>query len=176
MIPAICFYTFYISARDTLVTFDDACPTSSESSVYHIFQLPSNSFVHECGGGIHNSDSYFLRSKAKTRAVSVQSNRAKKSTHNEPAYENVKLSPLPSASVINTQDNVAYGHTRTSTRGAGATQNVPIYQNDIGPLPLVNTQNNVAYGHTKTITGAMQETPIYEDVTSPSPLVSTIDT
>ena len=40
----------------------------------------------------------FLRSKAKTRAVSVQSNRAKKSTHNEPAYENVKLSPSPSAS------------------------------------------------------------------------------
>ena len=27
--PAICFYTFYIGARDTLVTFDDACPTSS---------------------------------------------------------------------------------------------------------------------------------------------------
>ena len=47
----------------------------------------------------------FLRSKAKTRVVSVQSNRAKESTHNEPAYENVKLSPLPSASVINAQDN-----------------------------------------------------------------------
>ena len=29
LIPAICFYTFYIGARDTLVTFDDACPTSS---------------------------------------------------------------------------------------------------------------------------------------------------
>ena len=71
---------------------------------------------------------------------------------------------------------VAYGNTRTSIKGAGATQDVPIYQNDIGPLSLVNTQNNVAYGHTNTITGAMQETPIYEDVTSPSPLVSTIDT
>ena len=28
LIPAICFYTFYVGARDTLVTFDDACPTS----------------------------------------------------------------------------------------------------------------------------------------------------
>ena len=49
-------------------------------------------------------------------------------------------------------------------------QDVPIYQNDTGSLPLVNTQNNVAYGHTK---GAI---PTYEDVTSPLPLVSTIDT
>ena len=83
---------------------------------------------------------------------------------------------LHAVNAINTQDNVAYGHTRTSIRGAGATQNVPIYQNDIGPLPLINTQNNVAYGHTKTITGAMQEIPTYEDVTSPLPLVSTIHT
>ena len=51
-------------------------------------------------------------------------------------------------------------------------QDVPIYQNDTGSLPLVNTQNNVAYGHTK---GAIQKIPTYEDVTSPLPLVSTID-
>jgi hypothetical protein len=84
---------------------------------------------------------YLKRSKAKTRAVSVQSNRAR----NEPTYENVTLSPLPSVSAINTQDNVAYGHTRTSTR-RGSTLDV---QTDNGPLPLVNTHENVAYGHTK---------------------------
>ena len=32
LIPAICFYTFYIGARDTLVTFDDAWPTSSDGT------------------------------------------------------------------------------------------------------------------------------------------------
>ena len=40
----------------------------------------------------------FLRSKAKIRVVSIQSNRAEESTHNEPAYENVMLSPSPSCS------------------------------------------------------------------------------
>jgi hypothetical protein len=87
---------------------------------------------------------YLKRSKAKTRAESVQSNRA----HNEPEYENITLSPLPSVSAINTQDNVAYGHTRTSTRRG----DVPMYEDVTDPLPLVSTidtQDNVAYGCTK---------------------------
>ena len=50
------------------------------------------------------------RSKAQTKAALELSNR---STHDEPVYEDV-TSPLPSVSVINTQDNVAYGHTKTS--------------------------------------------------------------
>jgi hypothetical protein len=89
------------------------------------------------------------RSKAKTRAVSTLSNRAEETTHNNPEYENITLSPLPSVSAINTQDNVAYGHTRTSTRREGATQDVPMHQNDIGPATIINTHDNVAYGHTK---------------------------
>jgi hypothetical protein len=89
---------------------------------------------------------FLKRSKAKTRAVSVQSNRAEGTTRNEPGYENVMPSPSPS---ISTQDNVAYGHERTSTRRTGSTLDV---QNDIGRLPpasSINTHNNVAYGHTK---------------------------
>ena len=85
--------------------------------------------------------------------MSVQSNRAEETTHNELAYENVKLSPLPSVSAINTQNNVAYGNTRTSTRREGAMQYVPTYQNDTGPIPpvcVISTQDNVAYGHTRT--------------------------
>ena len=124
------------------------------------------------------------RSKAKIRAASVQSNRAERTAHNEPVYKNVMLSPLPSVSAINTQDNAAYGHTRTSTRGVGATQDVPTYQNYTGPLPpvrIISAQDNVAYGHTRTSIreeGAtcIQDVPMYEDVTNPIPLVSTIDT
>jgi hypothetical protein len=89
---------------------------------------------------------YLKMRKAKTRAVSVQSNRAEGTTHNKPEYENVVRSPLPS---VSTQDNVAYGHTRISIRGAGSTQDIQI---DIGPLPPasnMNIHNNVAYGHTK---------------------------
>ena len=112
------------------------------------------------------------RSKAKIRAASAQSNTAEETTHNEPAYENVMLSLLPSVSAINTQDNVAYGN----TRGAGATQDVPIYQNYTGPVGIIGTQDNIAYGHTKTIAGAMQDVPMYEDVTDPIPLVSTVVT
>jgi hypothetical protein len=49
-------------------------------------------------------------------------------------------SPLPSVSAINTQDNVAYGHTRTSTRrAAGVTQDVPMYESVTGPLPITST-------------------------------------
>ena len=143
---------------------------------------------------------FIKRSKAKIRAASVQSNRAEGTTHNEPNYENVTLSPSPSASAINTQDvpiiyqndisllppasintqdNVAYGHTRISIRGTGATQDVPTYQNDTGPLPpvcIISTQDNVAYGHTKITAGAKQEVPMYEEITDPLPLVSTIAT
>jgi hypothetical protein len=78
--------------------------------------------------------------------VSVQSNRAR----NEPAYENVTLSPLPSVSAINTQDNIAYGRTRTSIRGD--MQDIPVYESVTGPLPLISTidtQDNVAYGCTQ---------------------------
>ena len=119
---------------------------------------------------------FLKRNKAKIRAVSVQSNRTEETTHNEQDYENVMLSPSPSVSAINTQDKVAYGPTRTSTRGAGATQYVPTYQNDTGPAGIISTQDNVAYGHTKTIAGAPQDVPMYEEVTDPIPLVSTIAT
>jgi hypothetical protein len=90
---------------------------------------------------------FLKRKKAKSTTVSVQPNRAKGTTRNEPAYENVTLSPLPSVSAINTQDNVAYGHTKTSTRRAGATQDVPMYESVTGPLPIVSTidtHDNVA--------------------------------
>ena len=102
---------------------------------------------------------FLKRSRAKIRAVSVQSNRAEETTHNELVYENVKLSPLPSASAINAQDNVAYGQTSSSTRGA--TQDIPTYQNDTGPssrVGIVNTQDNVAYGCAKTSTRGAKAT------------------
>ena len=54
------------------------------------------------------------RRKAKTTSVFIQSNRAERTEHNEPMYENV-TGPLPSVSVINTQENVAYGYIKTST-------------------------------------------------------------
>ena len=97
---------------------------------------------------------FLKRSKARIRATSVQINRVERTTHNEPAYENVMLSPSPSASAINTQDNVAYGNTRKSTRGAGATQEVPIYEEVTDPIPLVSTiatQDNIAYGCTQQL-------------------------
>jgi hypothetical protein len=57
------------------------------------------------------------RNKAKAEAgLELQSNTARSSsTHNimESMYEDV-TGPLPSVSVINTQDNVAYGHTKTT--------------------------------------------------------------
>jgi hypothetical protein len=56
------------------------------------------------------------RNKAKAEAgLELQSNTARSSsTHNmELMYEDV-TGALPSVSVINTQDNVAYGHTKTT--------------------------------------------------------------
>ena len=55
------------------------------------------------------------RNKAKNTALELQlSNRAGRSvTHTESMYEDV-TGPLPSVSTISTQDNVAYGHTKTS--------------------------------------------------------------
>ena len=51
------------------------------------------------------------RSKAKIEAAL---NRARGNKHNEPMYEDVTVTgPIPSGSTINTQDNVAYGHTKT---------------------------------------------------------------
>ena len=54
------------------------------------------------------------RRKAKTTTAFIQSNRAEGTEHNEPMYENV-TGPLPSVSVIHTQDNAAYGYIKTST-------------------------------------------------------------
>ena len=55
------------------------------------------------------------RSKAKINAA-LESHRAEGTSlvRNEPMYEDV-TGPLPSVSVINTQNNVAYGHTKTTT-------------------------------------------------------------
>ena len=51
------------------------------------------------------------RSKAKVEAAL---NRAGGDEHNEPMYEDVTvIGPIASGSTINTQDNVAYGHTKT---------------------------------------------------------------
>ena len=50
-----------------------------------------------------------LRSKSKTQ----RPNRAGGSIHDEPMYEDV-TGPSPSVRTINTQNNVAYGHTKTS--------------------------------------------------------------
>ena len=122
---------------------------------------------------------FLKKSKLKIRAASIQSNRAEEITDNEPVYGNVMLSPSISVSAINTQDNVAYGHTRTSTRGPGITQDVPTYQNDTGPLPpvcVISTQDNVAYGHTKTSIGATHDVPMYEEVNDLISLDSTINT
>ena len=53
------------------------------------------------------------RSKAKTKAVlDLQAtSTAVRSSHIESMYED----PIPSVSAIRTQDNVAYGHTKTTT-------------------------------------------------------------
>ena len=88
---------------------------------------------------------FLKRSKVKIRGVSVQSNNGEKTTHSEQAYGNVMPTPLPSVSAINTHDNVAYGCIKTSTRGARATQNVPMYEEITDP-----TQENVAYDCTYT--------------------------
>ena len=55
------------------------------------------------------------RSKAKMNAA-IESHRAEGTSRvrDEPMYEDV-TGPLPSVSVINTQDNVAYGHTKKTT-------------------------------------------------------------
>ena len=52
--------------------------------------------------------------KAKIKAALEQSNRAEGITYKDPMYDNV-TGPLPSVSAVDTQDNVAYGHTQTST-------------------------------------------------------------
>ena len=54
------------------------------------------------------------RSKAKIKAASQLSNRAEETmhVHDEPVYEDI-TGQLPSVSVINTQDNAAYGLSRT---------------------------------------------------------------
>ena len=90
------------------------------------------------------------RNKAKTTAVFIPSNRAEGTSHDEPVYKNVPV-PLPSVSIVNTQDNVAYGCTRTSTRAAGVVHDEPMYEDVTGPLPSVSAntmQENVAYGCT----------------------------
>ena len=54
------------------------------------------------------------RSKAKINAALELSNRAEGTTHDDPMYEDVTGSS-PSDGIINTQDNVAYGHTQIPT-------------------------------------------------------------
>ena len=55
-----------------------------------------------------------IRSKAKIEAALQQSASPGETIHLEPMYEDI-TGPLPSESVINTQDNVAYGHGPTQT-------------------------------------------------------------
>ena len=55
------------------------------------------------------------RSKAKINATLELLNKAEGTTGNEPMYEDV-TGPSPLVSGINIQDNVAYGHTQTSTQ------------------------------------------------------------
>ena len=52
--------------------------------------------------------------KSKITAAFARSNREEGITHAESTYEEVAV-PSPSLSVINTQDNNAYGLTNTST-------------------------------------------------------------
>ena len=54
------------------------------------------------------------RCKARITALELQMIDPTGSTHIEPMYEDV-TGALPSVSVINTQDNVAYGHMQTLT-------------------------------------------------------------
>ena len=89
--------------------------------------------------------------KAKITAMVVHSNRAEGTIGDEQLSENV-TDPLPS---VNTQDNVAYGHTRISTKAEPPMHDEPMYEDVAGPLSSVNaidTQGNVAYSHTKTTT------------------------
>ena len=58
-----------------------------------------------------------IKSKAKLEAALQQSASQGESIHVEPMYEDI-TGPLPSESVINTQDNVAYGHGHTQTTTA----------------------------------------------------------
>ena len=55
------------------------------------------------------------RSKAKINTTLELLHKAEGTTGNEPMYEDV-TGPSPLVSGINTQDNVAYGHTQTSTQ------------------------------------------------------------
>ena len=52
-----------------------------------------------------------IRSKAKIKAA-LQLQLTNRSIHMESMYEDI-TGPSPSVSAINTQDNVAYGHTKT---------------------------------------------------------------
>ena len=66
----------------------------------------------------------------------------------------IETCPSSRVGIVNTQDNVAYGRAKTSTRGAKATQDEPMYEEVTGPLPLVSTiatQDNVAYGCTQQL-------------------------
>ena len=53
-------------------------------------------------------------SKAKIKAALEQSNMAEGITYKDPMYDDI-TGPLPSVSAVDTQDNIAYGHTKTST-------------------------------------------------------------
>jgi flagellar biosynthesis/type III secretory pathway M-ring protein FliF/YscJ len=55
-----------------------------------------------------------IRSKAKIKAALQQSASQGETMNMEPMYEDI-TAPLPSASAITTQDNVAYGHAQATT-------------------------------------------------------------
>ena len=131
--------------------------SSATSQVYIIsFSCLATVFFVGAVASLTVIATFLKRSKVKIRTASVQSNRAEEITHNEPVYGNVTPSPLPSVSAINTQDNVAYGNTRTSTREERATciQDVPMYEEVTDPISLVSTidtQDNAAYGCTQQL-------------------------
>ena len=70
MIPAICLYTFYIGARDTVVTLilmtDDTCPISSDMYIH------TNIHAHTCYTQSAYSKTYTDRYYAYTRHSHVQ--------------------------------------------------------------------------------------------------------
>jgi hypothetical protein len=86
------------------------------------------------------------RSKAKTRAVFIQPDRAEETTHNEPAHKpkpkpsriytgcTIDIGPLPPASNMNTHTTMLPMVTQKLT--AGAMEDVPLYEDSTDPIPL----------------------------------------
>jgi hypothetical protein len=77
--------------------------------MHNIHQCLSCSFEYQCCG-LHNNDSYRRKAKLKGGHDLQLTNLAERSRDTDSMYEDV-TGHLPSASAINTQDNVAYGRT-----------------------------------------------------------------